>query len=111
MDTNRRRARQLRRTMTEAEQYLWRCLRGRQIEGFRFRRQVAIHGYVVDFLCPQAKLVCIDLQPVATGQTVERNDVLHVGGFSDAVFDLIANFATEGFGAKRWVEKIASIEF
>ena len=31
--------------------------------------------------CPQAKLVCIDLQPVATSQTVERNDVLHVGGF------------------------------
>jgi len=60
--------------------------------------------------CPQAKLVCIDLQPVATSQTVERNDVLHVGGFSDAVFDLIANFAAEGAGAKRWVEKIASIE-
>jgi 60 kDa SS-A/Ro ribonucleoprotein len=59
--------------------------------------------------CPQAKLVCIDLQPVATSQTVERNDVLHVGGFSDAVFDLIANFAAEGAGAKRWVEKIASI--
>jgi 60 kDa SS-A/Ro ribonucleoprotein len=60
--------------------------------------------------CPQAKLVCIDLQPVATSQTVERNDVLHVGGFSDAVFDLIANFAAEGAGAKRWVDKIAGIE-
>ncbi len=60
--------------------------------------------------CPQAKLVCIDLQPVATSQTVERGDVLHVGGFSDAVFDLIANFAAEGAGATRWVEKIASIE-
>lgn len=59
--------------------------------------------------CPQAKLVCIDLQPYATSQTVERGDVLHVGGFSDAVFDLIANFAAEGSGAKRWVEKIASI--
>ncbi len=59
--------------------------------------------------CPQAKLVCIDLQPVATSQTVERGDVLHVGGFSDAVFDLIANFAAEGAGAQRWVEKIASI--
>ncbi len=60
--------------------------------------------------CPQAKLVCIDLQPVATSQTVERGDVLHVGGFSDAVFDLIANFAAEGAGATRWVDKIASIE-
>lgn len=60
--------------------------------------------------CPQAKLVCIDLQPVATAQTVEREDVLHVGGFSDAVFDLLANFAAEGAGARRWVEKIASME-
>lgn len=59
--------------------------------------------------CPQAKLVCIDLQPVASSQTVERGDVLHVGGFSDAVFDLIANFAAEGAGATRWVEKIASV--
>lgn len=57
MDANRRRARQLRKTMTEAEQRLWRCLRARQIEGFRFRRQVPIHGYIADFLCPQARLV------------------------------------------------------
>ncbi len=65
---------------------------------------------IVKALCPQAKLVCIDLQPVATSQSVERNDVLHVGGFSDAVFELIANFAAEGAGAQRWVEKIASIK-
>jgi 60 kDa SS-A/Ro ribonucleoprotein len=60
--------------------------------------------------CPQARLVCIDLQPVATSQTVERDDVLHVGGFSDAVFDLLAVFAAQGAGATRWVERIASIE-
>jgi 60 kDa SS-A/Ro ribonucleoprotein len=60
--------------------------------------------------CPQARLVCIDLQPVATSQTVERDDVLHVGGFSDAVFDLLAVFAAQGAGATRWAERIASIE-
>ena len=59
--------------------------------------------------CPQAKLVCIDLQPLPTSQTVERDDVLHVGGFSDAVFDLLANFAAEGIGARRWVDRIASL--
>jgi 60 kDa SS-A/Ro ribonucleoprotein len=59
--------------------------------------------------CPNAKLVCIDLQPYATSQTVEREDVLHVGGFSDAVFDLLASFAAEGIGARRWVDRIASI--
>jgi 60 kDa SS-A/Ro ribonucleoprotein len=60
--------------------------------------------------CPQAKLVCIDLQPNRSSQMVERDDILHVGGFSDAVFDLLANFAAEGAGAQRWVEKIASIQ-
>ena len=59
--------------------------------------------------CPNAKLICIDLQPYHTSQTVERGDVLHVGGFSDAVFDLLANFAAEGIGARRWVEKIESL--
>ncbi len=60
--------------------------------------------------CPQARMVCIDLQPYATSQTVERDDVLHVGGFSDAVFDLLASWVAEGAGARRWVDKIASIE-
>jgi 60 kDa SS-A/Ro ribonucleoprotein len=60
--------------------------------------------------CPQARLVCIDLQPNATSQSVERDDVLHVGGFSDAVFDLLAVYAAQGAGATRWVERIASME-
>jgi 60 kDa SS-A/Ro ribonucleoprotein len=60
--------------------------------------------------CPQARMVCIDLQPLATSQTVERDDVLHVGGFSDAVFDLLAVFAAQGAAAARWSERIASIE-
>ncbi len=42
---------------TDAERGLWRALRGRQIDGFRFRRQVPIAGYIADFACPQAKLI------------------------------------------------------
>jgi 60 kDa SS-A/Ro ribonucleoprotein len=60
--------------------------------------------------CPQAKLVLVDLQPVATSQAVERDDVLFVGGFSDAVFELIALVAEHGGGAARWVDRIAAIE-
>lgn len=59
--------------------------------------------------CPGARLVCIDLQPYATSQTVERDDVLHVGGFSDAVFELLAAYAADGSTA-RWTERIAAIE-
>ena len=35
---------------------------------------------------PRARLVCIDLQPYATTQAAERDDILNVGGFSDQVF-------------------------
>jgi 60 kDa SS-A/Ro ribonucleoprotein len=59
--------------------------------------------------CPQARMVCIDLEPYATSQTVENKDVLHVGGFSDAVFDLLASVASDGTDARRWVERIEAI--
>ena len=57
MTTLRRRARRLRNEATDAERRLWQALRQRRIEGFRFRRQVPVAGFIVDFLCPQARLV------------------------------------------------------
>ncbi|MGN6153360.1 MAG: endonuclease domain-containing protein [Lysobacteraceae bacterium] len=57
MTTLRQHARRLRNEATDAERLLWQALRRREIEGFRFRRQVPLAGYIVDFLCPQAKLV------------------------------------------------------
>jgi len=59
--------------------------------------------------CPQARMVCIDLQPYVTSQTVESKDVWHVGGFSDAVFDLLASVASDGTDARCWVERIEAI--
>lgn len=41
---------------------------------------------------PRAKLVCIDVQPGATTQAPDRPDILNVGGFSDAVFELMGVF-------------------
>jgi 60 kDa SS-A/Ro ribonucleoprotein len=38
------------------------------------------------------RLVCIDLQPYGTAQAPDREDILNVGGFSDAVFDVVAGF-------------------
>lgn len=58
---------------------------------------------------PNAKLVCIDLVPNATTQAQERFDVLNVGGFSDAVFNIIASFASGQLGANHWVGEIESI--
>lgn len=48
-------ARRLRRLETEAEKALWRLLRARQLDGFKFRRQVPIGHYVADFLCLERK--------------------------------------------------------
>lgn len=59
---------------------------------------------------PNARLVCIDIQPYATTQAAEREDVLNVGGFSDAVFTLVANFAAGKLVAGHWIEVIENIK-
>ena len=51
------RARGLRRDQTDAERKLWSMLRNRQLDGCKFRRQVAIDRYFADFACVDAKLV------------------------------------------------------
>ena len=47
----------LRKNSTDAEKYLWKYLRGRQIEGFKFRRQHPIGKYTVDFINLERKLI------------------------------------------------------
>jgi 60 kDa SS-A/Ro ribonucleoprotein len=56
-----------------------------------------------------ARLACIDLQPYGSVQVAPRNDVLHVGGFSDAVFDLLASFAAGQMGSDYWEKEIEAI--
>src|SRR5687768_5476092 len=50
-------ARRLRNQMTEPEKRLWQLLRAQQLGGHKFRRQVAIGPYVVDFVCFSCKLI------------------------------------------------------
>ena len=52
-----RRARSLRQNMTEAESRVWQRLRLRQMNGYKFRRQVPIGRYIVDFVCHEARLI------------------------------------------------------
>ena len=51
------RARKLRRQSTDAERRLWTILRNRQFAGCKFRRQVPIGNYIVDFVCFEKKIV------------------------------------------------------
>ena len=50
-------ARQLRATQTPAEELVWRLLRNRQLNGFKFRRQHQFGKYIADFYCHEARLV------------------------------------------------------
>ncbi len=42
--------------MTKAEIALWSKLKGKQLNGLKFRRQCSINNYIVDFYCPELKL-------------------------------------------------------
>lgn len=67
------------------------------------QNQVRLHGD--DFEGP--KLICIDLQPNQTTQAPERSDILNIGGFSDAVFNVITSFLE--YNANRFVTEIEEI--
>jgi very-short-patch-repair endonuclease len=51
------RARELRAQPTEMEIRLWHHLRNRKLIGFKFRRQVPLGRYIVDFVCVERSLV------------------------------------------------------
>jgi very-short-patch-repair endonuclease len=53
----RRFAKELRTNQTVPEQRLWHEFRARRLEGWKFRRQVPIEGYVADFVCFEARLI------------------------------------------------------
>ena len=69
---HRDRARQLRRDQTDAEARLWEALRGRRREGWKWRRQVAVGPFIVDFLCLEAA-VAVELDGGVRAERVVRD--------------------------------------
>ncbi len=68
------RARSLRKSETGAERKLWGYLRDRRLGGFKFRRQVPVPPYIVDFLCMSHKLV-VEVDGATHGEAHEvRHD-------------------------------------
>ena len=59
--------------MTEFEQNLWFYLRGRRFQNLKFRRQVPIGKYIVDFLCKE-KLLIVELD--GSGH-LEKKQIIH----------------------------------
>ena len=85
------RARELRRNETESEEIAWRLLRGLRVKGFRFRRQYAVGQCIVDFCCPQQRLI-VELdgsahaQPGQAAQDKRRDAHLSRTGYTVARF-------------------------
>jgi very-short-patch-repair endonuclease len=50
-------ARGLRQRSTDAERLVWQHLRDRRLGGLKFRRQHPVGRYIVDFVCPECRLV------------------------------------------------------
>ncbi|MFA4873219.1 MAG: endonuclease domain-containing protein [Patescibacteria group bacterium] len=49
--------RTLRKNFTDQERLLWSKLRNRQLDGHKFYRQYGVGRYVVDFYCPEKRIV------------------------------------------------------
>ena len=50
-------ARTLRHNQTDTERELWHLLRGRELAGYKFRRQVPLGPYIADFVCLSNRLI------------------------------------------------------
>ncbi len=59
---------------------------------------------------PNARMVCIDVQPGATTQAAGQQDILNVGGFSDEVFKIVAAFAAGQLTADYWIGEIDAVK-
>ena len=53
----RNRAKAMRHEMTDAEAALWRMLRAKRLEAFKFRRQLPVGSFIADFACPAVRLI------------------------------------------------------
>lgn len=77
-------ARALRQQMTAAEKALWARLRSNRLDGWHFRRQQVIAGFIVDFYCHAAALIIEVDGEIHQSQGEydrERDEVLQSLGF------------------------------
>ena len=90
-------ARALRKRSTEAEKLLWSRLRGRRFEGIKFKRQVPIANYIVDFVALDLKIVIeVDggQHDARAAQDAERTRILEEWGYHVVRFwnnDVLSN--------------------
>jgi very-short-patch-repair endonuclease len=81
-------AKQMRHAGTEAEAAMWRLLRHRRLVGFKFRRQVPLEGFILDFVCFDRRIV------------IEVDGSQHFSSQRDQMRD--SKLAREGFRVLRY---------
>jgi very-short-patch-repair endonuclease len=97
-------ARRLRAEAPGPEEVLWKQLRNRRLDGWKFRRQTPIAGFIVDFCCWEARL-SIELdgaqhaaQPLADAErrrAIEANGFLEIRFTNDEVRERLQWVLTE----------------
>jgi len=80
-------ARRMRKVMTDAELKLWNELRAHRLMGLSFRRQQPIAGYIVDFACPEHRLIieidgCQHANPEDAAYDTNRTRRLEADGWT-----------------------------
>ena len=86
-------AREMRSDATKAENILWQALRNRHLDGLKFKRQVPLDGYIIDFVCFEARLI------------VEVDGGQHSESERDATRD--RHFEMKGFSTLRfWNDEV-----
>jgi len=86
-------AKSLRANQTDAEAVLWQEIKAKRLGGFKFKRQVPLDGYILDFVCFEARLI------------IELDGHQHAFSTRDRIRD--AHFHNAGFYILRfWNDEI-----
>jgi len=85
-------AKELRSTQTSLEDLVWREVRAKRLDGWKFKRQAPIEGYIVDFICFEARLIVeidgpLHLTEEQRLRDIERDAKLRSQGFRVLHFD------------------------
>jgi very-short-patch-repair endonuclease len=76
-------AKLLRKNFTDAERALWKNLKAKQMEEYKFRRQEPIGSYIVDFVCHAKRIVIeVDGGQHSIERDGERDQWLREQGYS-----------------------------
>ena len=86
-----KKARELRKNLTRAEARLWKYIRRKQLDGYKFRRKAIILGYIVDFYCPRKKLI-MEIEENFVGNEAMKKKI--------AVWNIMEDIIMKKYGLK-----------